>query len=252
MSDFDTKNKVVQANELIQQTNWNLNQTTLKLFKAMVSCIDIKQPPKDNTVTITKKELVDLLGTGNDGNYDYLKRSLKSLLRSPVALKNDTEEIYLNIVQKVVWKKNDDVVQCEFAKDIMPYLVELNTMFLQYEVVVLKQLNTKYGLIFYEYLMSKERQLRLKDHTYEISVNDLRRLTGTCNKYKAFKDFEKKVLKVAEKDINNASVEFLVQYKKKKVGRSIESIAFQIRKRTSVTETEFNDVVHPEWIFQDI
>lgn len=248
MSDFSINNKVVQANSLVQQANWQMNTMPLKIFKTLVSCIDVKNPK--NEVAITKKELSNFLNTGE--NYTYLRQQVKSLQKQIVEIKKDDDLISLSVLPKVVWKAKDDTVICYFDNDIMPYLVELNTLFLQYDVASLKQISTKYGLILYEYLLSKERQLRLKEHTYEVSVDDLRRLTGTCDKYKAFKDFEKKVLRVAEKDINNASVEFLVQYKKKKVGRAIESIAFKIRKRTSVTETEFNDVVHPEWIFQEI
>ena len=83
-------------------------------------------------------------------------------------------------------------------------------------------------------------------------VEDLRRLTGTQKKLLKWVNFEAKVLRVAEKDINNARVEFLMQYEKIKQGRSIDSIIFRLRKRTSITETEFNDVKHIEWLKQEI
>ena len=55
MSDFDIKNKVVQANDLIQLSKWNLDAVPLKILKTLVSCIDTKNPPKDNTVCISKQ-----------------------------------------------------------------------------------------------------------------------------------------------------------------------------------------------------
>ena len=55
MSDFDIKNKVVQANSLVQQTNWQVNAVPLRMFKALISCINTQDPPKDNMISITKK-----------------------------------------------------------------------------------------------------------------------------------------------------------------------------------------------------
>ncbi len=55
MSDFDIKNKVVQANDLVQLSKWNLDAVPLKILKTLVSCIDTKNPPKDNTVCISKQ-----------------------------------------------------------------------------------------------------------------------------------------------------------------------------------------------------
>lgn len=44
MSDYDIKNKVVQANDLVQLSKWNLDVVPLKVFKTLVSCIDTKIP----------------------------------------------------------------------------------------------------------------------------------------------------------------------------------------------------------------
>ena len=47
---------------------------------------------------------------------------------------------------------------------------------------------SKYGLILYEYLLSRERQERQSEHKYSISIEDLRRLTDTEKKFKNFKE----------------------------------------------------------------
>ena len=74
MSDFDITNKVVQANELIQQANWRMNMMPLKLFKTIISCIDTENPKQE--VCIAKKELADFMGVGE--NYTYLRTQMKS------------------------------------------------------------------------------------------------------------------------------------------------------------------------------
>ena len=66
-SDYNINNKVVQSNQFIQQTNWTLKETQLKLLKVFISCIDTKHPT--GTVNITKKELVQVLGDEYKTNY---------------------------------------------------------------------------------------------------------------------------------------------------------------------------------------
>lgn len=250
MSDFNEKNKIVQANNLIQQSNNLLNQNELKLFKLLVSCIDTNNPPKDNIVTITKNELISFLDLGE--NYNYLQRQLRNLITG-VKLIDDKENIvFIPLVRKVHWKKDIDEVSVQFEDEIMPYLIDLNGLFLQYDVTNLQKLKSKYALILYEYLLSRERQERLSEHRYTVSISKLRLLTSTINKYTKFKDFELKVLQKAKNEINNTNLEFLVDYEKIKVGRTIKQIDFILRKRTSIQENNFDIVVRPEWILNNI
>lgn len=256
MSNFDIKNKVVQANDLVQFSKWNLSAIPLKVFKALVSCIDTKHPPKDNTVTISKKELYDLLGTNDDTNYTYLREQVRSLQKQIIEIRRaDGSIVSLSMVPTVVWppKESDKLVECTFSKELMPYLIDLHERFLQYDVAALKNFKSKYGLILYEYLLSRERQERQSEHKYSISIENLRLLTATENKFKAFREMNRKVVIQATEDINSAGVEFLVQAKNNgKRGVKATHVEFTLRKRTSCTETNFDIVAHPEWIKREI
>lgn len=256
MSNFDIKNKVVQSNDLIQLSKWNLNAVPLKIFKTLISCIDVKHPPKNNAVCISKSELYNVVGSDSDGGYDYLKKQIKSLQRQIIELKmTDGAIMSLSIVPKVIYppKDSDEDIQCVFAEELMPFLIDLKERFLQYDMVALKNFDSKYGLILYEYLLSRERQERQSEHKYSISVENLRRLTDTETKFKNFKDLKKRVIEAGINDINNAQVEFLVQATNNgKRGVKATHVEFELRKRTSITETEFEVVAHPEWIHRDI
>ena len=237
MSDFKDTNLVVQANYLIQQANWKMNAIPLKIFKVLISCIDTKNPPKDNKVTITKKELYDLLGSEvSPGSYDQLKKAVKSLQKQIVEIrKEDGSIVSLSVLPYVTWEADSENVICEFGRDLMPYLIELKEHFTQYPVINLKMFDSKYGLILYEWIKSK---------TYDttsaiITLDDLRKLTGTEKKYADFRNFEKRVLKPAKDDINQGGLEFLVDYEKIKKGTKIEKIIFRIKKRQSWRENEF-------------
>lgn len=256
MSDFDIKNKVVQANDLVQFSKWNLSAIPLKVFKALVSCIDTKHPPKDNTVTISKKELYDLLGTNDDTNYTYLREQVRSLQKQIIEIRRaDGSIVSLSMVPTVVWppKESDKLVECTFSKELMPYLIDLHERFLQYDVAALKNFKSKYGLILYEYLLSRERQERQTEHKYSISIEELRRLTDTEKKLKDMKNFKRRVIETSVEDINSAGVEFLVHATTNgRRGVKATHVQFELRKRTSYKETDFNVVERPEWIRREI
>lgn len=241
MSDYKQTNLVVQANSLIRQTNWNMKAVPLKVFKVLISCIDTKNPPKDNKVTITKKELNNLLGSDvSDGSYPQLKSAVLSLQKQIVEIQlSESKKATLSIAPYVVWDYESDLITVEFGKGLMPYLVELRERFTQYPVANLTSFNSKYGLILYEWLKSEEYKTMDRDQNV-IEIDALRRLTGTVKKYPAFKDFEKKVLKAAVNDINDSALEFLVSYDKVKVGRSITAIRFKTRPRKSYKEKTFD------------
>lgn len=253
MSDFNLNNKVVQANELIQQANWKMNTVPLKLFKTIISCIDTENPKEQ--VTITKKELANFMDAGE--NYTYLRTQIKSLQRQIVEIKKEDAIISLSILPKVIWNAKSEDIVCQFDKDIMPYLVELKGMFLQYDVGSLKNFDSKYGVILYEYLLSRERQenatiINNPKHEFYISIENLRRLTGTEDKYPRIEAFKRKVLSNAENDINNANVEFLMKWTAEKKGRKVSGVRFQIRKRTSYAEKEYCNIRYPERAFDKI
>lgn len=254
MSDFDIKNKVVQSNDLIQLSKWNMSVVPFKIFKALISCIDTKKPPENNTVEISRKELGDLLEIKE--NDEYMKRQVKSLQKQIVELDlKNGNTMMLSIVPKVIYptKQSNDNIQCTFSEELMPYLIDLKEFFLQYDVAALKKFKSKYGLILYEYLLSRERQERQSEHKYSISVENLRRLTDTETKFKNFKELNRKVISQAVVDINGAGVEFLAVAKNNgRRGVKATHIEFTLRKRTSYKETEFDVVDHPEWIRKSI
>jgi plasmid replication initiation protein len=254
MSDFDIKNKVVQANDLVQLSKWNLDAVPLKVFKTLISCIDTKNPPKNNTVYISRKELADAVGSNRNESYDFIKTKAKSLQSKIVTIRTpDGRENTISLVPSIKWPKgNDDrPIECMFNPEIMPYLIDLQERFLQYDVASLKNFKSKYGLILYEYLLSRERQERQSEHKYSISIENLRKLTDTEKKFKVTKDLKKKVIEKAVEDINSSGVEFLVKASDNgSRGIKTTHIEFELRKRTSYKETEFEIVEHPEWIHQ--
>lgn len=231
--------KIVQSNSLVRQTNWKLNKTPLKLFKACIASIDTSNPPKDNTVIVHKSDLIQLLELDKKQNYVYLKEQLRSLITSVKIEEDEKQEIFVALVNKIEWKKDSDIVKVRFDEAVMPYLIDLHERFLEYPADVIPQFDSKYGLIIYESLLSNWKQYA-DSNEFIYDIDTIRYITGTEKKYAAFRDFEKRVLKSAVEDINHMQGEFLVKYEKIRHGRSIEKVKFIIVKRTSWKQTDYN------------
>ena len=238
---------VVQANDLIRQTNWVMDKVPLKLFKALVAMIDTNNPPKDNTVTVSKKELVELLDEGGT-NYDYLKFKIRKLQTSVRIADDKHNERYVSLVTDVYWGKDHDDISVKFHQDIMPFLI-VTSRFLKYPAADLPRFKSKYGLILFEQLLSREHQYH--SGQYIISVSELRWITGTDGVHKDFRNFEKKVIKTGIDDLNNAGVEILAKYRKIRKGHVISEIEFTVRKRTSYKEKSYEDVIHPSVLIEN-
>lgn len=69
------KRKVVEHNSLITSIA-KMQKTALKMFELAVSCIDTENPPNDNIIYLSKKELFAFLMYHQQVNTHVLKKPL--------------------------------------------------------------------------------------------------------------------------------------------------------------------------------
>lgn len=244
MTEPISQNYVVQANELVRQTNWTMNKTPLKLFKALVASIDTARPPENNTITVKKADLVRFFD-GGMSNYDYLKEQLQELITAVKVVDDEKRQVFVSLVSEIIWEKTTDKVSVVFSPKLMPYLI-VSSHFLKYSAELLPQFRSKYGLILFEALYS--RALQFGFESFIISVDELRWITGTTDSHPGFDRFYPQVIQTAIDDINKADTPIMVQADKLKHGRTVDQIRFKVRRRTSCTERTYEGVARPEWL----
>jgi len=241
-SDYKEINNVAQKNELIRNSTGEINLVPLKILKFLISCIDTENPPDDYTVIATKRELLAFSGASGKGELSYLKLQLRSLITAIPIIDEDDKVKMVSLITDFSWVPESDYVRVAFHKDIWPYVTDLKKNFLQYNINQIKNFKSKFSLVLYEYLLSYTRQYGTK--TVKIDIQTLRRVTGTSKKYKDFKDFELAVIKKAQKEINEDQyLEYIFTYEKVYEGRTVDSINFFLRKRTSL----FDSLEHTEY-----
>lgn len=247
--------KAVEHNDLVSSVA-KMDKTPLKIFELAVSCIDTDNPPKDETVYLSKAELFSFFDVSSQNKHSRFKKAIETMQHQ--AFFEIREEQgkglkYRSIVPipEVAWNSYNDEVKIRFDRAILPYLIDLKKNFTQYAISEIMNLNGKYSIILYKWLVMNFNQYehyqykgsRTKKQLDElkspqISVKELRVLTDTTTDYSRFGNFEAKVLKLATEEIT-ANTQYDVFYDKIKKGRSISEIQFHIRKKQNVKDENY-------------
>ena len=225
-----------------------MDKTPLKMFELAVSCINTEEPPKNNTVYLSKEELFAFFKVDDSNKHTRFKEAVEKMQKQAFFKIKEKKEHgfeFENIVPipYVKWTDYHDEVTIRFSPEIMPYLINLKKNFTQHALSDLAELNSKYSIILYRWLSMNYNQYehysnkggRREEQVEEyrnptISMRELREMTDTVQDYPRFTNFESYILKNSLKEIN-AHTHFNVTYDKIKKGRSIDRIVFHIEKK---------------------
>ena len=249
------KRKVVEHNSLITSMA-KMQKTALKMFELAVSCIDTENPPKDNIIYLSKKELFAFFDVSSASKHTRFKEAIELMQKQAFfQIKEVKDKGYemtsIVPIPTVKWNSYNDDVMIQFNQFILPYMIDLKAEFTQYKISELKELNSKYSIILYRWLSMNYNQYehysvkggrraeQVENYRNpSISVKELREITDTVNEYPRFDNFERRVLKIALKEINDHT-SFNVSYEKVKKGRSIDSIVFHIEKKRTADDNSY-------------
>ncbi|MDN6035304.1 MAG: RepB family plasmid replication initiator protein [Lactococcus lactis] len=241
------KRKVVEHNSLITSIA-KMDKTPLKMFELAVSCINTEEPPKDNTVYLSKRDLFAFFKVSDNDKHSRFKQAVEKMQKQAFfQIKEEAGKGFkfksIVPIPYVEWTDYNDEVKIEFHREIMPYLINLKKNFTQHALSDIAELNSKYSIILYRWLSMQYNQYEHYSvkggrraeqveayRNPSISIKELRIMTDTVKLYKEFRDLDKRVLKESLEEIN-AHTSFNVTYDKIKKGRSIDSIVFHITKK---------------------
>ena len=249
------KRKVVEHNSLITSIA-KMDKTPLKMFELAVSCIDTENPPKDNTVYLSKTDLFAFFKVSDNDKHSRFKQAVEKMQKQAFfQIKEEQGKGFkfksIVPIPYVEWTDYHDEVKIEFHREIMPYLINLKKNFTQHALSDIAELNSKYSIILYRWLSMNYNQYehysvkggrRVEQveayRNPSISMEELRIMTDTVNEYKDFRNFEKRILKNSIEEITEHT-SFNVTYDKIKKGRSIDSIVFHITKKRRADDNSY-------------
>ena len=250
-----SKRKVVEHNSLITSIA-KMDKTPLKMFELAVSCINTEEPPKDNIVYLSKRDLFAFFKVSDNDKHSRFKEAIEKMQKQAFfQIKEEAGKGFkfksIVPIPYVEWTDYHDEVKIEFHREIMPYLINLKKNFTQHALSDLAELNSKYSIILYRWLSMNYNQYEHYSakggrraeqvESYRnpsISIKELRIMTDTVNDYERFQSLETWILKKPLEEIN-AHTSFNVTYDKIKKGRSIDSIVFHIEKKWCADDNSY-------------
>ena len=258
------KRKVVEHNSLITSIA-KMDKTPLKMFELAVSCINTEEPPKDNIIYLSKRDLFAFFKVSDNDKHSRFKEAIEKMQKQAFfQIKEEAGKGFkfksIVPIPYVEWTDYHDEVKIEFHREIMPYLINLKKNFTQHALSDIAELNSKYSIILYRWLSMNYNQYEHYStkggrraeqvESYRnpsISIKELRIMTDTVNDYERFQSLETWILKKPLEEINDHT-SFTVTYDKVKKGRSIDSIVFHITKKRRADDNSYKleDKVYQE------
>lgn len=216
--------KLKQSNNLILATHkMSINQMRLFFYACSQynGNLDIEISLSDINKVLTEN-------TGNRGGNqrERIKETIPTLMRNAIVHIEDEEgEEWCSALRKSRLNKDDTVV-FTFDKSIQKELEELRGYTWMY-LSQLTGMTSTYSVRLYEFFAMR-LGTEHRAEKFDFDINKLRLYLDCTKKYKQFEAFDRRVLKVAQKEINEKS-NIHMGYKKIKTGRSITSIIFSFK-----------------------
>ena len=222
-----------KPNELIELTN---RKVSLAGFKAYNMILHILRENKTNKMTIPLNELI----IDNNRNYEELYNYLDELQKVQVKSIDKRGKTWGGFVLISAFKRTDEGVYIEIPNLIADQLFKTEGDLYYTPIKLLDQSPFKcsYSIVFSE-IFKKYEKIEIPRYSLEI----LRELTETKDKYKVYADFKKRVLMAAIKEINSLDDKWEYSFEEIKTGRKITSIQFIRNKKIEEKEVLKAEIV---------
>ena len=218
---LDKDLKLKQSNNLILATH-RMNIQQMRLF--FYAC---SQYQGDLDIEVSIDDINRILAYQGGNQREIIKNAIPTLMQSALVHIDDENGERWSIAVTDSYIKNDNkTVRFTFNKTVQKELEELRGYTWLY-LSNLTGMSSTYAVRIYEFFAMRLGSQNKKD-TFDFDLNKLRIYLDCTNKLEDFRNFERTVLKKAEKEINEKT-NIKMSYKKIKTGRSITSILFTFK-----------------------
>lgn len=228
---------VVQNNSLIDSPR-DLNLQEQKLFLFLISKINPQNFDQNLKFRISAREFAAAIGTPNINNsYRDIRNLVRTLQKKVITLhktENNIETIMdITLIPYAKYWPTLGYADIEINSNLLPFLFELHQQFTRYKLSNITKLSSLYAIRLYELLKLQEN---LGKRIF--SIDDLRKkLKLTDNSLTSFKDFRRRVLEIAKREINNKT-DLTIDYIFHKASRKFVAVEFTIESKTTPKQSQ--------------
>jgi plasmid replication initiation protein len=214
---------VTKSNDLIE-ASYRLTTNEQRIILMLAA----KVQPEDEEFKrykIEVTEFAEMLGLKRTGLHSDIQNIVKSLMTKPLRIKKKNSTLDMTWLASAEYFVGQGYVELEFSPKLKTYLLQLKERFTTYRLHNVMQLRSVYSIRIYELLKQYSkvgtRLFELDDLKYTLGIEE--------GEYEKYGHFKSKVLKVAQKELNEKTdIEF--DFVEIKDGRKVAKINFVIRK----------------------
>jgi plasmid replication initiation protein len=231
---------VVKGNELVRNNRFELSLTEQKTVAFICSMIKpIEAIDRANGVPFQLeyefniRDYCKVCGIDYDAgkNYADVKATLKHLRdRSMWLTLEDGSETLVGWLAKVTTNKKSGIAHIKLDEDLVPYLFDLGQKFTQYQLYNILAMKSAFSVRIYELMKSYAFQ---KSKTFDIDELKHLLMVEDVKSYDRFPDFRRKVLEIAQREINELT-DLNICYEPITKGRKVVKVKFRIEKKNPV------------------
>jgi len=223
---------VTQDNRFIY-SKYDMNTNELKFFMYIISQLNSIEDKIFKECSIPLSEIFDILQHKSKENFTYIKNLIDNMARKiyieDFKLLDEKTMKKVDIHQAtalfnyVRYKKNDSHIIYKLNDTLVEYLLTLKQNFTQLKFLDIQEMKSAYSIRIYNMLLCELKQNKTN---LKINVGTLQNILDVPPSLTVFKDFDRRVLQQATKDINEKSNLVLLEIKRFKTGRKITEIEF--------------------------
>lgn len=240
MENIEQINSLVvhKPNQLIELIGTPISNKGLLTYNYL---LHLFQKESTNQMVVSPKSLFKVLEISD--KYDDLYEYLNSLISIKVVSRDKKGKLWgaFNLLNE--FRQLDQGIYVSIPMTIFNTLCGKDDKELYYTTIKLleeKSYKCSYSIIFHE-IFKKYENIK----TPCFSLEELRKITGTIDKYPQFRDFKRYVLVKALEEINSLNQFFEYGFTERKIGRKVSHIQFT-RKEKNIKPMASSEIVFSE------
>jgi len=242
----DRYSMVRKSNDLIQRYRADLNSPQFKITMYLIAKAYTFDENSEYTFDI--QDFCRCCGLDDDsgGNYKRLKEEIKKLKDKSLWYEvygNPDIEVTMSIINKAWIYKKSGKIKLRIDDDMKPYILKLKESwelqgipYTQFALLYTLPMKSRYSIRLYELLKSWE-----KAGTHYWDIEELKKLLN-AETYERTADFNRKVLKVAQSEINELT-DITISYEFEKEERSFKFVHFTIKPKEVDERLKVDEVI---------
>lgn len=225
---------IIQKSHELVNAKYNFSLNENRIFLKMLSQIQATDADFQK-YSFYMKDFIQEFGINNKDIYREIEAMtdglLKKIIKIPIR-KNGKEKVFKTTLVSSFeyFKDGSGVVTASFHPMLKPYLLQLKTHYLRYDLKNVLRLSSSHAIRLYELL----KQFETSGYRI-IALQELKELLGVADKYDRYYNFKMKVLEYSRIHISQFT-DISFDYQEISEKRQVVRLEFRIQKNGAVTE----------------